>query len=294
MFRIAGVHAEEENLFVPVPGYAAYQVLNPAFFGRYFNDAFVSEVAYEPFLREKPDDVFRVMVLGGSSVAGFPYRFYLGFPAWLRHRLEAEAVGQRIEVVNVGITAASSYTFWDIRKELAAQRPDAVLIYAGHNEYYGAFGAGSSINVPGNAIGLKRLVLRLKRLVLYRSLERFLRSLLPKPEGTGRTLMARMIRDAGITYDSDTYRAGIEQFEANMRDVLMTFRRAGYSRLYGNAGIQPQGSAPPRAGSGGAGCLRTGSRSAATGRHGRRPAGPSSRPKNGIPSGFVRPGHSTT
>lgn len=223
--RWAGVGSGAQEPFVPVPGHADYEMLNPAFFGRYFNDTFVPEVAYEPFLRDKPTDVFRVVVLGGSSVAGFPYRFYLGFPAWLRHRLETS--GQRVEVINVGITAANSFTFWDLREEVAARRPDVVLIYAGHNEYYGALGAGSSINVPGNALWLKRLVLRLKRLVLYRTLERGLRKLLPEGRGDGRTLMARMIREAGIAYESEPYRAGIEQFERNMREVLATFRAAG-------------------------------------------------------------------
>ncbi|WP_456426951.1 SGNH/GDSL hydrolase family protein [Rhodocaloribacter sp.] len=230
--RAAGVGAEEQAVFVPVKGREAYQTLNPDYLRRYFNGAFVPEVAYHPFRKEKPEGAFRVMVLGGSSVAGFPYRFYLGFPTQIEQRLEAEAVGQKIEVINLGVTAANSYTIWDLKDEIVAQQPDAVVIYAGHNEYYGAFGAGSSVNALGNRIWLKRLVLRLKDLVLYRGLEDLIRSLAPK-RGDGRSLMAQMIRDAEITLDGDAYRDGIEQFEVNMRDALTTFREAGISVYMG-------------------------------------------------------------
>ena len=224
--RAAGVGAEEQAAFVPVAGHEAYQTLNPDYLRRYFNGAFEPEVAYHPFRKEKPEGAFRVMVLGGSSTAGFPYRFYLGFPTQIEQRLEAEAVGQKIEVINLGVTAANSYTIWDLKDEIVAQQPDAVVIYAGHNEYYGAFGAGSSVNALGNRIWLKRLVLRLKDLVLYRGLEDLIRSLAPKRDD-GRSLMAQMIRNAEITLGSDAYHDGIAQFEANMREALTTFREAG-------------------------------------------------------------------
>lgn len=217
---------DDQDVFAPVPGHPEALTLNPAYLTRYFNGQFTPEVAFDPFLRDKAPGTFRVMVLGGSTVAGFPYRFYLGFPAHLRQRLEAEAVGQRIEVVNLGVTAANSYTLWDLREAVAARQPDAVIIYAGHNEYYGAFGAGSAVNALGNQIWLKHLVLRLKHLAVYRALERLWQGLFRR-EGDDRSLMARMIRDAGITLDSDAYRAGVTQFEVNMRAVLETFHEAG-------------------------------------------------------------------
>ncbi len=224
--RWAGVGQAERPVFAAVPGQAGYQKLNAAYFRRYFNETFEPVVAFDPFRTEKPAGAFRVMVLGGSSVAGFPYRFYLGFPAHLQARLEAEAVGQPVEVINLGVTAANSYALWDLKEAVVAQQPDAVVLYSGHNEYYGAFGAGSTVNALGNRIWVKRLVLRLKRLVLYRQLERLLATLAPR-RGDGRSLMTRMIRDAQISLGSPTYQAGLDQFEANLRDALQKFRQAG-------------------------------------------------------------------
>ena len=41
------------------------------------------------------------------------------------------------------MAAINSYTLLDLLDEVIAQSPDAILIYTGHNEYYGAMGVGS-------------------------------------------------------------------------------------------------------------------------------------------------------
>jgi hypothetical protein len=38
----------------------------------------------------------------------------------------------------------NSYTFYDKIDEILKEDPDAILIYAGHNEFYGELGIGSS------------------------------------------------------------------------------------------------------------------------------------------------------
>ena len=42
------------------------------------------------------------------------------------------------------MAAVSSYVLLDFADEIIAQQPDAVMIYAGHNEYLGIGGVGSS------------------------------------------------------------------------------------------------------------------------------------------------------
>ncbi len=228
VLRLAGVASASRRVFQPVPGHPDYQAVNPAYVQRYFR-AFQPAVAFNPFLKKKDEHTFRVFVLGGSSAAGFPYQFYHGFPARLAARLEAGAPGQRIEVVNLGMTAVNSYTLWDLKDAVVAQQPDAVLIYAGHNEYYGAFGAGSSIYALGNRPWLKRSTLRLKRSVLYGLLERLLTEAPPDEPASAadRTMMAQVVRDAAIGFGGDVFQAGVSQYEANMRAVLAAFRKAG-------------------------------------------------------------------
>jgi len=63
----------------------------------------------------------------------------------LKHRLSHTFPNKNIEVINTGITAVNSYTLWDLTDDIIEQKPDLVIIYAGHNEYYGALGVGSII-----------------------------------------------------------------------------------------------------------------------------------------------------
>lgn len=224
--RWAGVGADERTVFTPLPAQEGYQVLNAAYVQRYFKEDFQPPLAFTPFRTEKAPGSFRVMALGGSVTAGFPYPFYLGFPARLQQRLEAFAVGQPVEVINLGIAKANSYALWDLREAVAAQAPDAVVLYAGHDEYYGAFGVGSSIRAPGRAVWIQRFALRLKRLAFYGALERLFSG---EPPGSGFAAerILSTAEDTDIPVEGAVYRAGIAQFEANMRDVLRAFRARG-------------------------------------------------------------------
>jgi len=231
VLRWTGVGADEHTVFKPLADQDGYQVLNAAYVQRYFNKDFQPSLAFTPFRTDKTPGSFRVVVLGGSVVAGFPYPFYLGFPARLQQRLEAYAVGQPIEVINLGIANANSYALWDLKEAVVAQAPDAVILYTGHNEYYGAFGVGSSINTLGQAVWMKRLVLRLKRLVLYRTLARLFSS---EPPGSDlpASRMLSTIDDTDIPFGGKVYQAGIAQFETNIGEVLRTFQESGLA-VYG-------------------------------------------------------------
>lgn len=162
--RAGGVMSQRQSLFLPVPQDERYVAVNPRFAGRYFA-GFEPDVAPQPFLRDKPAGTRRYFVLGGSSAAGFPYHFYHGFPAYLEEMLQMGHPGERVEVINLAMTAVNSFTLWDIHRELLRHDPDGILIYAGHNEYYGAMGA-AAVSWWMRPLAVRRSVLRLQRLHL--------------------------------------------------------------------------------------------------------------------------------
>ena len=236
--RAGGVASERQELFVAVPQDTRYVVVNPRFAGRYFA-GFEPDVAPQPFLRDKPAGTQRYFVLGGSSAAGFPYQFHHGFPARLGEMLRLNRPGERVEVINLAMTAVNSYTLWDIHRELLRFDPDGILIYAGHNEYYGAFGAAV---VPGwmRPMSVRRLVLRLQRLHLVAVATGLFRrsgsgagtgSDAPGSDAPGspadRTLMARMAEDRLVRRGEGRYEEGIRHFERNMGDIVGTYRLHG-------------------------------------------------------------------
>jgi len=99
-----------------------------------------------PFPADKAPETLRIFVQGGSSAAGWPYGFGASLAGMLQQRLQASLPERNIEVITTAMTAVNSYTLMDFADEIIAQQPDAVLIYAGHNEYLGVLGVGSAIS----------------------------------------------------------------------------------------------------------------------------------------------------
>ncbi|MFA3783699.1 hypothetical protein ABRY23_11615 [Melioribacteraceae bacterium 4301-Me] len=200
-------------------------MLNPDFAWRYFNNVKSVPTSIEDFFdKEKKDNAFRVFVLGGSSAAGYPYMPLGSFSRYIRKRLELSYPNNTIEVVNLSLTAVNSYTIRDIIKDVLEQKPDLILIYAGHNEYYGALGVGSleylgsSVMMVNTAIWLNKF----KTVQLIKNFIRWGREVLSSNEEKQKsgTLMSRMAKNQFIAYKSETFNAGINQFTENFKDIL--------------------------------------------------------------------------
>ncbi len=221
--RIGGYAEEKQNLFVEAPNDEDFLVTNTSFMGRYF-PAFTPKVASNAFRKVKESNTFRIFVFGGSSTQGFPYNFYYSFSDKLEQKLLLNTDGLNIEVVNLGMTAVNSYVIRDLSKRVVPYEPDAIIIYAGHNEYYGSFGVGSTQFGMVNSIVIKRLVLKLKDLRLYQFIEQVLK---PDSGGSGdrRTLMAKVVRESDIGLNSEIFKKGLDQFENNIEDVIHLYEK---------------------------------------------------------------------
>lgn len=213
---------------VTVENQPDYLVMNPFIANKYFKDKnFRSDNQFDLFLRTKTDSTFRIFVQGASTTVGFP--FYRGgsFPRLLKHRLSQTFPEKNIEVVNTGITAVNSYTMWDLTDEIIKQKPDLVIIYAGHNEYYGALGVGST-NSIGSHPAIIRSYLSLKKSRLFQFLDNSYSKIKTdkrKPKIGETTLMEVMVKEQRIPYDSKTYYAGINQFESNLKRILKKYKK---------------------------------------------------------------------
>ena len=93
----------------------------------------------EPFVADRPQR-YRVVVVGASSVQGYPHPHRLAFPAFLRAMLQDVLPDRVVEVFNLGITPIASFAVARTVDEALAMDPDVVVVYSGHNEFYGLFG----------------------------------------------------------------------------------------------------------------------------------------------------------
>lgn len=229
-----------------------YFVINPRVAARYFPGGyFMPEPTSDGFLRDKPADGYRIFVLGESTAAGWPYPNNVMFTRGLKRKLAQTFPGKQIEVVNLGIAAINSFTLLDFIDEVLEQRPDAILIYAGHNEFYGALGAASTVSL-GQSNAWARLYLSLqhfKVFVLLRDTVNRAMPLIRRPASPSArdknfpTLMGQVIGEEQIPLGSATYERGKIQFRENLDALLSKIKAAGVavivSELVSNVHDQP-------------------------------------------------------
>ena len=244
----------DQSLFVtgPEKQISHYWMCNQNVGSRYF---FMQKTRPNPpkdlFLKRKPANGYRIFVMGGSTTAGFPYGYNLMFPRILNFMLSDVFPDRYIEVVNTAMSAVNSYTLYDLTDEILAKQPDAILIYAGHNEYYGALGVGSAESLGRNpAIIYAYLKLRrYKTFLLVRDIVGAIRKGVGKATGRGsetdptNTLMARIVAEQTIPYKSELYELGLRQYEHNLRMILEKAQKNGVpvilSELVSNIKDQP-------------------------------------------------------
>jgi tetratricopeptide (TPR) repeat protein len=214
------------KLFVQFPENKDYLVLNPDASKKYFtNQAFATVGNVELFKKKKDKGTFRIIVLGESTTAGYPYFHNGSFHRWLQYRLMLTFPEKRFEVINLSLTAVNSYTVLGFAKEVINYNPDAILIYTGHNEYYGALGVASTDKIGGNPF-MVNLILNLREFRLTQLLTNLYEKLAGKNmTGSGGTRMKMMVADEQIPYNSKLFNRGIKQFTTNIDKTLRLFNK---------------------------------------------------------------------
>ncbi|MDX1537096.1 GDSL-type esterase/lipase family protein [Arsukibacterium sp.] len=241
-------------LFKVNPANPAYLVTEADIVKRYFaSTSSLPTVKMEPafLLAAKPANGIRLVVQGGSTAAGYPYGAGASLAAMLEQRLSRTFTGQRVEVVNTALAAVNSYTLLDLADEIIAVKPDAVLIYAGHNEYLGLLGVGSHY-LASQSPAITRLLISLRKLHSFQLIEQLyqqMNPLLDETEHNSRTFMAKVARDKDIALGSAQFEAGLKQFDSNLSRLLAKYQRAGIpvyiSTLVSNLADQPPFNSKP-------------------------------------------------
>jgi tetratricopeptide (TPR) repeat protein len=139
----------------------------------------------------KPPNTLRIIAVGESAMRGFPQPRALASTRFLEAMLREARPDITPEVVNLGVTAIASYPVLNILTEALEYQPDAVVIYVGNNEFFGAYGV-ASLNRAGNTPTAMMLQRRLRSTAIVQGISKLL-SKPPGPEAEGKTLMETMM-----------------------------------------------------------------------------------------------------
>ena len=239
---------QDVPLFIENPAHPSYHLPRPDVMSRYFpENAAKPSVTMEAnfILKDKPKNAYRIIIQGGSTAAGFPYGLGASIAGTIDQRLKPSLPGRYVEVLNTAMSAVNSYTLLDFADEIIEQQPDAVFIYAGHNEFLGILGVGSNFTAMGSGT-TTRWFLSLKNYRIFQLLQTVYFGLAQSQESVSnskqdaskalsneqagqqsRTFMAKVAKDKAIPKGSAVYNAGIAQFENNMSALLAKYEDAG-------------------------------------------------------------------
>lgn len=221
-FRVFGL-GTDLSLFVDSKQYKGYSEVNTDIAKRYFTNFIATTPSNDVFLTNKPDTAYRVFVMGCSTARGFPYQMGNAFSRILYFRLKDVFPHKRIEVVNIALAATSSFSLADMIDDVLDNKPDAILIYNSHNEYYGTLGVGS-VEKKGNFIWLKQLRLKLLKVRIYQLVQDLVYGIISKSNKENDkpmvTLMQILAKEKSILYGSQLFYDGIHQFDVNISKVL--------------------------------------------------------------------------
>jgi len=215
------------SLFIEYKGDKDYLVFNPDASKKFFTEEQIATKGNsEIFKKKKDSNTIRIFVLGESTTIGYPYFHNGSFHRWLQYRLTHTYPDKNFEIINLSLTAVNSYTVLGFAKEVVNYEPDAVLIYTGHNEFYGAMGAASTQNLGSNPhlinfiLGLRNLRLAQLIINIYEGLKKSFGTTGLQPGGDR---MQLMVAKQEIPYHSDLYEKGATQFRDNMDQLMNLF-----------------------------------------------------------------------
>ena len=172
------------------------------------------------FALPKPPGTQRLVVVGASTVNGFPFAAELAFPRQLELLLQKQAPELCVEVLNAGITAINSSSVADVVRQAIGLQPDLIIVHTGHNEFFGPSGVGSSVWGVGPTF--YPTMTTIKRTRTY---QLFARWLLPAPK-SNQHLIATLPGNQEITFESPLFRLAVQRYRENLCRIRALCTRA--------------------------------------------------------------------
>ena len=218
--RLLGI-GHDLSLIVPVANATGWYRLNPNFDESFFGQVDLLGPEQRPFQLPKPRGRRRILVVGGSSVVGFPYPAEFSFSRHLEFVLANQSDGdETMEVLNAGIVSISSSTEVAVVEEGLAVQPDVIVVYTGHNEFYGPGGVASSVGSTVSP-GWFRFAASWRRLYLVQAIRNLMR-----PRTPTRDLIEALPGDLHIGYETVTFRKAVARLRENLSNMASLAARA--------------------------------------------------------------------
>jgi lysophospholipase L1-like esterase len=175
------------------------------------------------FVDPKPTNNVRILLLGESAMQGYPEPRHLCSSAFLQLMLQDAWRDRRVEVINLGTTAIASFPVLGILTEALQYQPDLVVIYLGHNEFFGTYGV-ASVGSAGAHPWILQATRWFHALAIVQALQRF------RHRGgstENRTFMEQMMAQTYIGPNDSLRKAAANLLSQNVREMIRRCQAKG-------------------------------------------------------------------
>ncbi|MCP4257794.1 MAG: tetratricopeptide repeat protein [Planctomycetes bacterium] len=174
----------------------------------------------EPYIfpAEKPDNTYRVFILGASAAQGTPEPAY-NFGRILQKMLEDKYPAVNFEIINTAMTSINSHVVLQIAKDCARRNHDLFIVYLGNNEVTGPYGAGTVLTLPLSSLPVIRIGIALKAVRLGQLLTNLTDSVIAPKNTPKEWLSLEMFLDNQVRADTPPLEAVYRNFQKNLKDI---------------------------------------------------------------------------
>jgi len=192
---------------------------------------------FDPFIfpADKPDDTYRVFVLGASAAQGEPDSAFC-FGRFLEVMLQEAYPEINFEVITAAMAAINSHVVVEIADDCSRHQPDLFIVYLGNNEVIGPYGAGTVFSPISGSLFLIRMGIAIKATRLGQLLTNLLESIgfeknIPKVWGGMEMFLEKQVPAADGRLET-VYR----HFERNLKDISRIARKSGVKTIFCTVG----------------------------------------------------------
>ncbi len=194
---------------------------------RFFPKEMARRPSYSRFPAVKAPGTYRVFSLGESTTAGDPYGAEASYSAFLQEMLRDAYPNRSIEVVNCGIVAISTIDILDLLPEILQHEPDAILIYAGHNEAYGVDAVLSGVRGTVSSRRVMKARLWIRNTRVGRLAQDVLYKLRTRPRTAPKNFGMELMQGKVLPCESRLHRRMLEIYRENLEEMIAMARRRG-------------------------------------------------------------------
>lgn len=216
---------------------------NPKFAWQFFPKKIARGFCPFAFATDKPDNTYRIFVLGASAARGIPAGEYC-FGRMIEIMLRQAYPEVNFEVKTLAMSAINSHVVLKIAEECASRQNDLFVVYLGNNEVVGPYGAGTIFGTISPNLSLIRLGMASRATRLGQLLNNLFESVGARKKSPVVWGGMGMFLKKQVRAESDDLQIVYRHYRKNLEDIALIAQKSKIPIIFSSVGSNLKDSPP--------------------------------------------------